>query len=104
MAKLTVIDPSGAQWSVRRWWFKTIPYETGVDFLDFIIFIIVLPFMIAWPFWLLSKWLGARWSIVIERDGQKAGEEKVRGWRKSGVRINEIAQSAQAGTFSLPAA
>jgi hypothetical protein len=91
MAKLTVIDPSGAQWSVRRWWFKTIPYETGVDFLDFIIFIIVLPFMIAWPFWL-------------ERDGQKAGEEKVRGWRKSGVRINEIAQSAQAGTFSLPAA
>jgi hypothetical protein len=104
MAKVTVTDPSGAEWTVQRWWFKTIPYETGIDFLDFIIFIIVLPFMVVWPFWLLSKWLGARWSIEIRRDGTKVGEEKVRGWAKSGQRINEIAQSVQAGTLNLPAA
>ena len=100
MAKVRVTDPTGAQWTVRRWWFKTIPYQSGIEFLDFVIFLIVLPFMVLWPFWLLSKWLGARWSIVIERDGTKLGEEKVRGWRKSGERIQELAQQAAAG--SLP--
>jgi hypothetical protein len=101
MAEVT--DPTGAQWSVRRWWVKTIPYETGISFLDFMIFLIVLPFMVIWPFWLLSKWLGARWTIVIERDGQKVGSELVRGWRKSGERIDELGRSAQAGTLALPA-
>ena len=100
MAKVTVTDPEGAQWSVGRWWFKTIPWQSGIDFLDFIIFLIVLPFMVVWPFWLMSKWLGARWSIVIERDGTKLGEEKVRGWRRSGERIQETARSAEAGTLT----
>jgi hypothetical protein len=100
MAKVTVTDPNGAQWTVRRWWWSAVPSETGLAALDAIIFVIVLPFMIAWPFWLLSKWLGARWSIVIERDGVKLGEEKVRGWGRSGSRIDEIAQSAAAGTLT----
>jgi hypothetical protein len=100
MAKVTVTDPDGAQWSVRRWWFKSIPGQSGIEFLDFIIFFIALPLMVAWPFWLMSKWLGARWSIVIERDGTKMGEEKVRGWRRSGERIQEIARSAEAGTLT----
>jgi hypothetical protein len=104
VAKVTVTDPEGAEWSVHRWWFKTLPYESGIEFLDFIIFLIVLPFMVAWPFWLASKWLGARWSVVIERDGTKVGEEKVRGWRRSGERIQEIARSAEAGTLTAYAA
>ena len=98
MARMTVADPAGTEWSVGRWWFKTIPWQSGIDFLDFIIFLIVLPFMVAWPFRLASKWLGARWSIVIERDGTKVGEERVRGWRRSGDRIQEIARAVEAGT------
>jgi hypothetical protein len=104
MAKMTVSDPTGVEWSVQRWWFKTIPYETGIDFLDFIIFVIVLPFMIVWPFWLLLKWLGVRWSIEIRRDGTKVGEEKVRGWGNSGRRIQELSQAAAAGTLTQYAA
>ena len=100
MAKVTATPPDDAQWSVRRWWFTALPYESGIQFLDFIIFLIVLPFMVVWPFWLMSKWLGASWSIVVERDGTKMGEEKVRGWRRSGERIQEIARSAEAGTLT----
>jgi len=33
MAKVTVTDPEGAEWSVRRWWFKTLPYQSGIDFV-----------------------------------------------------------------------
>jgi hypothetical protein len=98
MAELT--DPNGVSWSVQRWWFKSVPWETGIEFLDFIIFIVVLPFMIVWPFWFMLKWLGVPWSIEIRRDGTKVGEEHVRGWRRSGRRINELAQAAAAGALS----
>jgi hypothetical protein len=81
-----------------------VPYQSGIDLLDVLIFLVVLPFMLAWPFWLASKWLGARWSVVIERDGTKVGEEKVRGWRRSGERIQEIARRAEAGTLAQYAA
>jgi hypothetical protein len=99
MAKVKVTDPDGTEWTVRRWWFTAMPSETGIGFLDMIIFVIMLPFMLAWPFWLLLKWLGVLWEIVIERDGVKVGTEKVRGWRRSGQRIDEIAQSAAAGAL-----
>jgi hypothetical protein len=104
MAKVTVTDPDDAEWTVRRWWFTAVPYQSGIDLLDVLIFLVVLPFMLAWPFWLASKWLGARWSVVIERDGTKVGEEKVRGWRRSGERIQEIARGAEAGTLAEYAA
>jgi hypothetical protein len=98
MAKVTVVDPSGEQWTVRRWWFTPIPWESGIAFIDMIIFVVVLPFMVAWPIWLLLKSLGVPWSIVVERGDTKVGEEKVRGWKKSGERIDEIARLVQAGT------
>ena len=98
MAEVT--DPNGVTWSVHRWWFKAVPYETGIGFLDMIIFLIVLPFMIVWPFWFLLKWLGVRWAIVIERDGKKVGQELVRGWRASGNRVDELAQAAEAGALA----
>ena len=78
-----VTDANGVKWSVNRWWFKAIPWETGIDFLDFIFFIIVLPFMILWPFWFLLKWLGVRWAIVIERDGKK-------GRAGAGARLGQV--------------
>jgi hypothetical protein len=65
MAKVTVTDPSGAEWSVRRWWFKAVPWQSGIEFIDFIIFLIALPFMVVWPIWLALKWLGVSWSIEI---------------------------------------
>jgi hypothetical protein len=98
MAKVKVTDPSGEQWTVGRWWFTAIPWESGIAFIDMIIFVIVLPFMLAWPFWLLLKWLGVPWSIVVKRGDTKVGEEKVRGWKASGARIDEIARLVQAGT------
>jgi hypothetical protein len=76
-----------------------VPWETGIEFLDFIIFIVVLPFMIVWPFWFTLKWLGVPWSIEIRRDGTKVGEEHVRGWRRSGRRIDELTQAAAAGAL-----
>jgi hypothetical protein len=98
MAKVT--DPEGVNWSIRRWWWRTVPWESGIALIDLIIFAIVLPFMLMWPFWLMAKWLGVPWTIVIERDGTEVGREQVRGWRRSGERIDEIARSAQAGTLT----
>lgn len=95
-----VTDPDGVQWRVRRWWWKTVPWETGFATLDALIFLIVLPFMVMWPFWLASKWLGASWTILVERDGTQVSRENVRGWRKSGERVRELAQQAQAGTLA----
>jgi hypothetical protein len=37
---------------------------------------------------------------VIERDGKKVGQELVRGWGKSGQRIDELAQAAEAGALA----
>jgi hypothetical protein len=51
------------------------------------------------PFWFISHWLGVPWVIVIERDGKQVGHEEVRGWNRSGQRIEEIAHSAAAGTW-----
>lgn len=98
MAK--VVDPEGVAWRVRRWWWTPVPWETGFATLDMLILLIMLPFMVMWPFWLLAKWLGASWTIVIERDGTEVGRERVRGWRTSGQRVDELAQSAQAGTLA----
>ena len=95
-----VADPYGVKWSVHRWWFKAVPYETGIGFIDMLIFLVVLPFMVVWPFWFLLKWLGVRWAVVIERDGTKVGQELVRGWGKSGQRIAELAQAAEAGVLA----
>ena len=98
MAKVT--DSSGVEWTVKRWWLNPWLGSTGLDILDFIIFIFMLPILIGWPFWYASKWLGARWSVEIRRDGNKVGEERVRGWGKSGQRVAELIQAAEAGALT----
>lgn len=64
-----------------------------------IIFLIVLPFMLMWPFWLAAKWFGVPWTLLIERDGKEVGRERMRGWRASGQRVAELARQAEAGTL-----
>jgi hypothetical protein len=98
MAKVTVTDPTGENWTVRRWWFTAIPWQSGFQTLDMLIFLIVLPFMAVWPFWLALKWLGVRWEVRVEHDGSVVAKEKVRGWRRSGERIAQIAAEIQSGT------
>jgi hypothetical protein len=51
----------------------------------------VLPLLVLWPFWLATKFLGARWRIIVERDHADASTELVRGWRRSQARINDLA-------------
>ncbi|BBY16392.1 hypothetical protein [Mycolicibacterium litorale] len=98
-----VLDPNGAAWSVhRQWW----PFP-GVFDLTFDLFsvVIALPFVVLWPFWLATKWLGGRWTIIVERDGHEVKRERVRGWRRSQGRIAdvvmEIAQGARSGRFVI---
>jgi hypothetical protein len=59
-------------------------------------------FMILWPFWLLSKFCGVRWVITINRDGERVGKERVRGWKNSKLRMEAIAQEVAAGDYSEP--
>jgi hypothetical protein len=43
-----------------------------------------------WPIWLLTKFLGARWVIVIERDGHEVGRELVRWSGRARRRVNDL--------------
>jgi hypothetical protein len=98
MAKVEVTDPGGVQWSVyrRRWYWRSAD-DAGIE-LEWLAAGTLL--LVAWwPFWFIAHWVGLRWKIVTERDGTEVGDERVRGWRKSRRRIQEIAESAAAGTL-----
>ena len=72
----------------RDWW----PFPGDLlDFTDLFEIVIGLVFVVLWPFWLLTKFLGARWVIVIDRDSHEVGRELVRGGRKAKARVNQIA-------------
>ena len=64
--------------------------SSGTSTFGVIMFLIALPVLLAWPFWLLAKLCGVPWKVVTERDGDEVGREKVSGWRASGRRIDEI--------------
>ncbi|MBU8831023.1 hypothetical protein [Mycolicibacterium goodii] len=97
MAEVT--DPRGTQWSVyRRWW----PFASATDVIENAIFdtlgfLLIAVFVLAWPFWLMTKFLGARWAIRIDRDGAHVDTELVRGWSRSRRRITELAEQLGAG-------
>ena len=59
-----------------------------------------LLFLVLWPFWLLTKVLGARWVLVVQRDHVEVQRELVRGWRRSDARMNELAQELAQGRRS----
>jgi hypothetical protein len=96
-----VRDTNGTQWSVRR---RLWPFPGDALDLTFGWFegVLAALFALLWPFWWLTKFLGARWVIVIEREGNEVGRELVRGWRKSKKRINEIAVDVASGRRSGP--
>jgi hypothetical protein len=72
----------------RDWW----PFPGDLlDFTGLFELVIGLLFVVLWPFWLLTKFLGARWVIVVERDGHEVGRELVRGGNKAKGRVNQIA-------------
>ena len=95
-----VVDDDGWTWTIRRWGWRTLPWQSGFATLDAVFFLIMLPFMLMWPLWLAAKWLGVSWTVQILREGEKVGRERVRGWRKSGERIAELAAEAEAGTLA----
>jgi hypothetical protein len=98
-----VTDPNGVPWSVHRQWRARYsnavnPTDSGDALISELTFNL-LQIVVTWPFWFIAKWLGARWKILIERDGTVVGETLVRGWRKSQRCIQELTQSAAAGTL-----
>ena len=104
-----VTDPLGVQWSVHR---KLWPFPDPGDLMDNFDFFgaviglaLALPFLILWPFWLLTKVLGVRWVVVVRRNDKEVRRERVRGWRRSGGRMAEIAlelsQGWQSGHYAI---
>ncbi|ULE32841.1 hypothetical protein [Mycobacterium sp. IDR2000157661] len=83
-----IVDRNGRVWSVHRdWW----PFPGDVlDFTDLLAVLVGLVFVALWPFWLLAKFAGVRWVVVIECDGHEVGRERVRGWRAAERRVSEI--------------
>ena len=102
-----VRDPDGAEWRVRRRWWPYSDTLDGDDFflLDWLAVALVLPFLLAWPFRLLAKLFGVRWSIIVEREGAETHRELVRWWGASEARIAELAQEilqgARSGYFQI---
>lgn len=97
-----VRDPDGTEWRVRRRWWPYSDTLDGDDFflLDWFAVALVLPFLLAWPFWLLAKLFGVRWSIIVEREGAETHRELVRWWGASEARIAALAQGIQQGARS----
>jgi len=98
-----VVDSHGRAWSVYR---DRWPFPGDIfDFTDVFELAIGLLFVVLWPFWLLTKFLGARWVIVIERDGHEVGRELVRGRSKAKGRVNqiayEIAHGDRSGSYTI---
>jgi hypothetical protein len=92
-------DHNGTVWSIkRRWW----SFPDFLNLLGWVGDLIGVLFMILWPFWLLSKFCGVRWVITINRDGERVGKERVRGWKNSKLRMEAIAQEVAAGDYSGP--
>ena len=90
---VVVSDPGGVQWSVRRKWWPFFGADDLLDlsFIGLLGLLLVLPLLVLWPFWLATKFLGARWRIIVERDHAEASTELVRGWGRSKARINDLA-------------
>lgn len=97
MAVLT--DHDGAIWSINRRWWNPVG---AVDLLGWVGELIGVVCTLLWPFWLLGKFCGVRWVITINRDGERVGRERVRGWKNSKLRMQEIAQEVTAGGYSQP--
>ena len=71
----------------------------GSSTFGVVMFLLALPLLAAWPIWLLAKLCGVPWKVVTERDGDDVAREKVKGWRASGRRIQEIVAEKKAAAI-----
>lgn len=97
-------DSDGVTWRVRR---AQWPLLDALDMASYgsstfgvVLFLLALPLLAAWPIWLLAKLCGVPWKVVTERDGDEVAREKVKGWRASGRRIQEIVAEKKAAAAS----
>ena len=92
---VTVTDGSGAEWTIGR---RLYPYwddDAGaVDAFSL--------YLLGWPLWFVAHWFGWPWVVDASRDGTFVAEEKVRGWRRSRRRIQEIADAVASGSALAP--
>jgi hypothetical protein len=78
-------------WAVHRRWWPFVRFDVfDVAFIGWFAVILALPLVVLWPVWLLAKFVGVPWKIIIERDGAEVGDERVRGWAASERRIAEL--------------
>jgi hypothetical protein len=100
-----VTDPEGTKWSVhRRWWPlpRAFTLLDLVNHLDIWGILLVLPMLLSWPFWLLAKFVGVRWRLVVKRESTEVDQELVRGWGRSTARVEELVADIRDGGVSLP--
>lgn len=93
-----VRDATNTRWTVRRvWW----PFGTWLfdlpdwDWLFILGLLVLAPLVVIWPFWLLARFLGAPWTLIVRRQGKEVRREKVKGWNGSRDRIAEILDEAR---------
>jgi hypothetical protein len=84
--QMTVTDDSGAEWTIGRRVYPALVDDQGAPDVFFL-------YVVLWPVWFIAHWLGWPWMVDVARDGSHVSEEKVRGWRRSGRRIAEIART-----------
>lgn len=103
-----VTDPAGVQWNIqRKWWpFGDIGEWADIDFFGWFALVIAAPFLLVWPLWLATKFLGLqRWRILVRRNHVEVDRELVRGWSGSARRMSELAielaQGRRSGHFVL---
>lgn len=93
-----VRDTRNRRWTVRRrWW----PFGTWLlDLPDwgglFVIgMVLTAPLVVIWPFWLLGRFLGSPWTLVVRCQGKEVRREQVVGWAASRRRIEEILEESR---------
>ena len=76
-----VHDAANVRWTVRRvWWpFGTwlfdLPEWGGLFAMGMLL---LAPLVVIWPFWLLARFLGVPWTLIVRRRGEEVRRGKVR--------------------------
>lgn len=87
-------DADGVKWRVRRAQWPLLGAldmaSWGTSAFGVVMFLLALPVLLVWPIWFVAKLCGVPWKVITERDGDEVSTEKVKGWRASGRRIDEI--------------
>lgn len=93
-----VRDALDRRWTVRRVWWPFGQMFLNPDWPDWLFtvgLLITTPFVLAWPFWLLTRLLGAPWTLVVRCQGREVRREQARGWAGSRQRMADILADAR---------